>query len=49
MMWATHYAIREVEGDPFSTEAKDDPDRANGDVLLDAPSASTNFPAQHGS
>jgi hypothetical protein len=49
MMWATHYAIREVEGDPFSTEDDDDADRPDPDVLLDAPSSSTNTPAQHGS
>jgi hypothetical protein len=36
MMWATHYAIREVEGDPFSTEDRDDADRPDPDVLLDA-------------
>ena len=50
MMWATHYAIREVEGDPFSTEDDDDADRpsATGDVLLDAPGSSTNTAGQHG-
>lgn len=49
MMWATHYAIKDIEGDPFSREDTDD-DRASatGDVLLDAPGSSTNTAAQHG-